>query len=169
MHESAFGKDWEHTRMNGARGNDVQGRAASAAGPAIGSRATRQKRAVAAALAGTERFTSAQDLHLRLRANGDRIGLTTVYNQLRALAAAGEIDAVRGDDGEIRYRRCASTTHHHHLTCRHCGDTVEIDLPETETRAEELATQAGYSAPTHTVEVFGTCPTCQTLTPTEGL
>src|SRR5271154_5124132 len=84
-------------------------------------RSTRQKRAVAAVLEASDGFRSAQELHAELQAQGENIGLTTVYNQVRALADAGELDALRSDDGETRYRRCASSDHHHHLVRRHSG------------------------------------------------
>ena len=81
-------------------------------------RSTRQKRALAAILDASDGFRSAQDLHAELQAQGQNIALTTVYNQVRALAEAGELDALRGDDGETRYRRCTTDEHHHHLVCR---------------------------------------------------
>ena len=124
----------------------------------VGARSTRQKRAIAAVLAASEGFRSVQDIHAQLRAGGERVGLTTVYNQLRALAAAGDVDVLRNEDGENLYRRCASDSHHHHLLCRICGATVEIDSHQLETLTENLAVEAGFSDVTHTVEIVGTCP-----------
>ena len=124
----------------------------------VGERSTRQKRAIAAVLAASEGFRSAQDIHAQLRAGGQRVGLTTVYNQLRALAAAGDVDVLRAEDGENLYRRCASDSHHHHLLCRTCGATVEIDSHQLETLTEKLAAEAGFTDVTHTVEIVGTCP-----------
>src|ERR1039458_5732239 len=95
-----------------------------AEGPGPRVRVTRQKRAVATLLDEIDEFTSAQHLHARLRASGERVGLATVYSQLRTLAASGEIDSVRGDSGETLYRRCGSPVHHHHLVCRRCGHPV---------------------------------------------
>src|SRR5881275_3040294 len=88
-------------------------------------RSTPQKRALSAVLEEADGFLSAQDLHAELRARGQRVGLTTVYNQLRALAEAGQVDSLRAEDGEALYRRCGSDGHHHHLVCRRCGRTVE--------------------------------------------
>jgi len=120
---------------------------------------TRQQQAVAVALEQTQSFCSAQELYTRMRASGARIGLTTIYRGLAALTEAGEVDAVRSDDGEVVYRRCAHG-HHHHLICRRCGRTVEVEGPSVERWATKVATEAGYVDVTHTVEVFGTCGTC---------
>ncbi len=120
-------------------------------------RATRQRTAVARALAGTEGFRSAQDLHAALR---DEVGLTTVYRTLQAMAEAGEVDVLRTDDGESVYRRCASDEHHHHLVCRACGATVEVAGPAVEQWADTVAAEHGFTAVSHTLEVFGTCRDC---------
>jgi Fur family ferric uptake transcriptional regulator len=123
-------------------------------------RPTKQQTAVAAALAAIEGFTSAQALHEILRAKGDKVGLTTVYRHLQALADAGAVDALRTDDGETVYRRCVGDEHHHHLVCRVCGATVEVSGPEVEAWATEMAKKHGYSNVSHTLEVFGTCRDC---------
>jgi len=60
------------------------------------------------ALAGTGTFTSAQDLHARLRSAGHRIGLSTVYRTLHALARDGAADTLRAEDGQHLYRTCGS-------------------------------------------------------------
>jgi Fur family transcriptional regulator, ferric uptake regulator len=122
-------------------------------------RNTRQRSAVSALLGEVEGFHSAQDLHAMLRDRGERVGLTTVYRTLQGLADAGEVDVMRPPGGEHLYRRC-SDGHHHHLVCRHCGGTVEVDGPAVETWAERVAAQHGYADVSHTVEIFGTCPAC---------
>jgi Fur family ferric uptake transcriptional regulator len=122
-------------------------------------RNTRQRSAVSALLAEVEGFHSAQDLHAMLRARGERVGLTTVYRTLQGLADSGEIDVMRPPGGEHLYRRC-SEGHHHHLVCRVCGRTVEVAGPAVESWAERVAAQHRYSDVSHTLEIFGTCPTC---------
>ena len=128
--------------------------------PSAHGRATRQRAAVAAVLADTEDFRSAQELHAILRDRGERVGLTTVYRTLQALADAGEVDLLRSNDGETVYRRCSSETHHHHLVCRKCGRTVEVEGPDVERWAEKVGAAHGFVNVTHTVEIFGTCPDC---------
>lgn len=123
-------------------------------------RDTRQKRALAATLDSSDAFRSAQDLHAELRSRGETVGLTTVYNQLRSLAEAGHLDTLRTDDGETLYRRCGSASHHHHLVCRSCGRTVEVQGPEVERWAERVAREHRFRDVAHTVEVVGTCRTC---------
>ena len=122
-------------------------------------RPTRQRAAVAAALDKSDEFRSAQDIHAMLRESGDGIGLTTVYRALQAMTDAGQVDVLRTDDGEAVYRRC-STSHHHHLVCRGCGRTVEVDGPAVERWAERVARDNDFIDVSHTLEVFGTCAAC---------
>lgn len=127
----------------------------------VGERATWQKRALSSELAATDVFRSAQDIHAKLRARGDGIGLTTVYNQLRAMAAAGTVDAIRSEDGETLYRQCSTDAHHHHLLCRSCGRTIEIDAPDIEEWAARTARAHRFTDVAHTIEIVGTCATCR--------
>ena len=96
-----------------------------------GVRATRQRAAISALLDNLDDFRSAQDLHDELRRRGEGIGLTTVYRTLQSMASAGVVDTLRTDTGESVYRRC-SEQHHHHLVCRACGSTVEVQGRQVE-------------------------------------
>ena len=123
-------------------------------------RSTKQRTAIAALLENVEEFRSAQELHDELRRRGEGIGLTTVYRTLQSMAASGQVDSLRTDTGEALYRRCSQGHHHHHLVCRQCGATVEVDGPEVETWASETAAAHGFSDVSHTIEIFGICASC---------
>ena len=125
-----------------------------------GLRSTRQRTAVAEVLSRVDGFRSAQELHDLLRRGGASVGLTTVYRHLQALAEAGHIDVLRTDGGEAVYRRCPTDAHHHHLVCRSCGRSVEVEGPEVEAWASAVADEHGFTEVSHTVEVFGTCAPC---------
>ena len=95
-------------------------------------RNTTQRAAILQVLAGTDEFVSAQDLHSALRASGSTIGLATVYRALQDMAGGGDLDTVRNQSGEVLYRQCEQPRHHHHLVCRQCGRTQEIEAPSVE-------------------------------------
>ncbi len=109
-------------------------------------------------------FRTAQDVYAQLRADGTRIGLATVYRHLQRLADRGVLDILNDSDGRVAYRLCSSTAHHHHLVCRTCGTTVEVNEPGVEAWAASIARQSGFTDVTHTLEVFGTCKQCRATT-----
>jgi Fur family transcriptional regulator, ferric uptake regulator len=133
--------------------------AKSNSGTPPGLRATRQRAAISALLENLDDFRSAQELHDELRRRGEGIGLTTVYRTLQSMATAGLVDTLRTDTGESVYRRC-SDHHHHHLVCRVCGCTVEVQGGQAETWAAEVAREHGFSDVSHTIEIFGVCEAC---------
>ncbi len=122
-------------------------------------RQTRQRAAVTEALEAQGEFRSAQEIYDIVRGRGDSVGLTTVYRALQSMAEDGQVDVIVRGDGESVYRQC-SPSHHHHLVCRSCRSTVEIDAPDVERWASEVAARHGYRDVTHTVEVFGVCSRC---------
>lgn len=125
----------------------------------IGFRSTRQRSAISALLDESGGFRSAQDLHGELRNRGDTIGLTTVYRTLQSMADSGAVDVLRTDAGELIFRKC-SDSHHHHLVCRRCGFTVEVEEPGVEEWAHRAGHAHGFTDVEHTVELVGRCAEC---------
>ena len=125
-------------------------------------RATTQGAAVRDALTAQEGFRSAQEVYASLRADGHKIGLSTVYRHLQALSENGAADVIHNPDGETTYRFCGDTTagHHHHLVCRSCGRAEEVAGRAVERWADEIAEKYGYTQVDHTIEVFGICRDC---------
>ncbi|RRD35621.1 transcriptional repressor [Leucobacter sp. OH2974_COT-288] len=124
-------------------------------------RNTWQREAVRAAMTNERSFISAQTLYDKLRAEGSPIGLATVYRSLSAMAEAGEADTINSPEGENLFRFCTTDKHHHHLICRSCGATEEIDAGEVESWAESIAAKYGYADPRHIVDIFGICEVCR--------
>ena len=127
----------------------------------IGQRVTRQRTAIGTLLDSVDDFRSAQQIHTLLADRGGDIGLATVYRTLGAMATAGEVDTLRTVSGESLFRRCARpSTHHHHLVCRRCGRTVEVQGPNLESLVRSIAAEHGFTDVEHTLEFFGTCESC---------
>ncbi|MBY0689172.1 Fur family transcriptional regulator [Microbacterium marinilacus] len=123
-------------------------------------RNTWQRERVRDALAGARGFVSAQSLHAALRDDNTGIGLATVYRALAGLAASGEADSLQSPEGEALYRACSMTGHHHHLICRSCGLTIEIEATAVEQWARETAARHGFRDAEHVVDIFGLCESC---------
>lgn len=126
-------------------------------------RNTPRKRALLEVLGAADGFLNAKELHGRLRAHlapqGLRVGIATVYMQLRGLAEAGTVDTLHGDDGETRYWLPRRDAHHHYLVCRSCSRALEIVADPLEEWAA-LGATVGFRDVTHSLELFGLCDRC---------
>jgi len=122
-------------------------------------RQTRQRTAVDELLSDTTAFSTAAQIHAALAERGDRVGMATVYRTLQRMSEAGALDAIRTDEGEVAYRRC-SRSHHHHLVCRTCGLAVEVTGPPVEAWTARVAAEHGFTGVSHDLEIFGQCAAC---------
>ncbi|MFJ4183819.1 Fur family transcriptional regulator [Kitasatospora sp. NPDC089509] len=125
-------------------------------------RLTPQRAEVLRALAACEDFVSAQLLHAGLLTTGSRVGLSTVYRTLTALAAVGRADVVRDTNGEKLFRHRPGADHRHYLICRRCGLSRPVDAAPVETWADHIAATSGFADVQHTVELSGVCADCRT-------
>ena len=123
-------------------------------------RRTRQRAALENMLEQTAGFHTAQQLHQMLHARGETVSLATVYRVLQSMAREGEVDVLRSQDNESRYRRCQRQEHHHHLVCRECGHAVDVAESVVERWASRTARQHGFTSVSHTVELLGICANC---------
>ena len=126
-----------------------------------GLRPTPQRIGVVAELQGVRDDVTAQGLHQRLRAQGSRIGLATVYRTLAALREHGVVDVLSHRPGELCYRLCADEHHHHHLVCTGCHRVVELADCDLDAWIAAGAAKHDFVATGHRLEVTGLCADCR--------
>jgi Fur family transcriptional regulator, ferric uptake regulator len=127
---------------------------------AAGVRPTPQRLLVLETLAAEPHDATAQEIHARLRARRNRVGLATVYRALRVLKGRGVVDELSHRTGESCYRLC-TPGHHHHLFCERCHRVEELEGCEVDTWVARASRAKGFRAASHTVEVVGLCADCQ--------
>lgn len=121
---------------------------------------TRQRLAVFESLARAAEFTSAEDLYHALRKQGYRIGLNTVYRNLRRLAETGRLDVFHDEGGKQLFRIRPASGHSHYLVCRNCGRSHLVAAEEIEEWVGRTAARHGFSQVRHIVELTGLCSRC---------
>lgn len=126
-------------------------------------RSTRARSIIRETLDSTDKFLSAQRLHELIIDQGEDVGLATVYRTLQLFADDGDVDCLRDSDGEMLYRKCVRDAHHHHLICRRCGTTRELEDLSIEAWADTVAHRYGFTSVTHTFELYGVCGDCQAV------
>jgi Fur family transcriptional regulator, ferric uptake regulator len=125
-----------------------------------GLRVTRQRLRVLEELAREPHDVTAQELHRRLREQGERIGLATVYRTLGALAEHGIVDTLAHNPLEACYRLCGEG-HHHHLVCSECHRVVELAECSLDEWLATAAAREDFVATAHHVEIVGVCGSCR--------
>jgi Fur family transcriptional regulator, ferric uptake regulator len=125
-----------------------------------GVRPTRQRLRVLETLAAEPHDATAQEIHARLRDQGERVGLATVYRALSVLREREVVDELSHRAGESCYRLC-TPGHHHHLVCSRCHRVDELEGCEVEAWIAQAAKVHGFRAASHTLEVFGVCADCR--------
>lgn len=88
-------------------------------------------------------------------------GLTepTVYRSLSFLTAQGLVLAAHVKNGQLVYE--IAEHNHHHLICRSCGKTREIDHAALAPLYQQFQDSTGYQINSIHVTFFGLCPECQ--------
>lgn len=129
----------------------------------LGQHASRPREAVLAVLAEQSDFTSAQTLYYRMSAQGQRVGLATVYRALHALEDAGLVDTVKDSGGQALFRARQGTEHRHYLRCRACGYNLPVTSPVLEHWAQTTAEGLGFTHVEHVLELTGVCNRCEPL------
>jgi Fur family ferric uptake transcriptional regulator len=121
--------------------------------------ATTARRTVLTALHGHIRPASAAEVHAQLRRDGHRVGLTTVYRTLHALAAAGLVHVFHVD-GEDTYRHCRYGPHHH-LICQRCRMVIERPTGELDALLDRVLAEADFVPDPQQADLVGTCGACR--------
>lgn len=123
-------------------------------------RNTWQKQAIDEVLDQSRDFLSAQQVHQSVAEAGRSVSLATVYRVLQSQVEDGVVDILALDDGQTLFRKCKTTGHHHHLVCRICRATIEIEAPKIEQWADNVGADYGFTDINHTLEIYGLCPRC---------
>ena len=126
---------------------------------ARGHRLTLQRMIVASALARARRTVSAQELYNSLRGDNPLLGRATVFRTLDFLVENGLAQRFEAEGHVHVYTSCAAN-HHHHLVCRLCGSTTEIDDTAVNQLIDAVRGGYGFSLDHDALDFYGTCAAC---------
>lgn len=86
-----------------------------------------------------------------------------VYDILRALTTAGLVRRIQPAGGPARFESRAGDNHHH-LVCRSCGTTADVDCATGAAPCLQPSGAAGFLVDQAEVTFWGACPDCQQST-----
>ena len=94
-----------------------------------------------------------------VRAEIGAISRQAVYDALGMLTEKGLIRRIQPARSPALYEDRVGDNHHH-LICRACGKTVDVDCAVGDTPCLTAATDSGYQIDEAEVIYWGTCPDC---------
>ncbi|OGT26187.1 MAG: transcriptional repressor [Gammaproteobacteria bacterium RIFCSPLOWO2_02_FULL_42_14] len=103
---------------------------------------------------------SAESIHQQLKAQGDDVGLATVYRVLAQFETANLIRRHQFDGGYSVFE-LEQGEHHDHLVCERCGLVKEFVDDVIEKRQFEIAERAGFQISEHQHTIYGVCKNCR--------
>ncbi len=130
---------------------------------AQGYRMTPQRLAILRILQEANRHLSPLQIYQRAQLAMPGITEATVYRTLNFLTKQGLVLAAHVGYGQLVYEIAGHD--HHHLICRACGNTQEIDHALLQSLYQQFQFSTGYRIDSIHVTFFGLCPACQPGSP----
>ena len=124
-----------------------------------GLQVTAQRLAVLKAVAARPHAT-ADELTDDVRSRIGSVSRQAVYDALGILVEKGVVRRIQPAGSPARYEDRVGDNHHH-LICRSCGLTVDVDCALGATPCLTAATDSGYEIDEAEVIYWGRCPECQ--------
>ncbi|NBV74573.1 MAG: ferric iron uptake transcriptional regulator [Methylococcaceae bacterium] len=107
-----------------------------------------------------DRHLSAEQVYKILLAEGEEIGLATVYRVLTQFEAAGLVSRHHFEGGNSIFE-LNKGSHHDHVVCMKCGKVDEFTDELIEKRQAEIAHSLGYTLTDHSLYLYGYCANCK--------
>ena len=127
---------------------------------AAGLRATGTRIAVLRVLAESRDHPRVDQVIDRVRAQGMAISTQAAYDVCDALFRAGLARRVEPAGSPARFEARVGDNHHH-LVCRTCGETVDVDCTLGVAPCLSPSDAAGFAVDEAEVTFWGVCPACQ--------
>jgi Fe2+ or Zn2+ uptake regulation protein len=102
---------------------------------------------------------TADDVTVEVRAEIGTISRQAVYDALGMLAEKGLIRRIQPAGSAARFEARVGDNHHH-LICRTCGKTVDVDCAVGDAPCLTAAANSGYRIDEAEVIYWGECPEC---------
>ncbi len=131
---------------------------------ARGLRATAPRIAVLDAIRGMG-HPDAEDVRAEVARRLGSVSTQAVYDTLHALTDAGLLRRIEPAGHPARYETRVADNHHH-LICRRCGATRDVDCAVGHAPCLEPGAGGGFLVDEAEVVFWGICPDCRTETDT---
>lgn len=101
---------------------------------------------------------SAEDLHIQLTNQGEKISLSTVYRSVKLMTRMGILRELELAEGHKHYELNQSQEHHHHLVCVQCNKTLEFEDVSINQHSIQQCQQQGFELIDCQLTITTICP-----------
>ena len=124
-------------------------------------RSTRQKQLILSILKDAAVPLTAREIYIRGTEKEPLLAKSTVYRNLEAMLARGELTHGRLETGESFYALVDEHAHKHYMICKDCN--AMLDLPECPLGylEKQLAETADFTVTDHVIQLYGYCCECR--------
>ena len=124
-----------------------------------GYRMTPQRMMILAAIGNSDDHISAEEIYSQVVAKYPNVNISTVYRTLELLKRLGLVTETDLGGGRVRYHP-AEKGHHHHLVCRECGATIDLDGSLLAPLKDALLREHQFIADLRHLAILGRCINC---------
>lgn len=125
-----------------------------------GLRKTEQRLAVFMAVQGTNRHLDVEAIACESRKRLGALSTQAVYDNLGVLVEAGLVRRIQTPGHPARYEARVGDNHHH-IVCKKCGSTCDVDCKTGSAPCMEPVANHGFIIEEAEVTFWGVCPQCQ--------
>lgn len=125
-----------------------------------GYKLTEQRRLIIEVFNESPGHHTAQEIFDMVKEKFNGINFSTIYRNLELLSTLEIINKLQIESGVSHYELCG-LEHHHHIICKKCGETREIDICPYANLGEEQLRAIGFKATDHKFEIYGYCSKCR--------
>jgi Fur family ferric uptake transcriptional regulator len=126
----------------------------------VGLRATSPRVSVLRVLEESHDHPRVDQVIDRVRAAGLSISTQAAYDVCEALSRSGLAQRIELAGGPVRYE-ARTGDNHHHVVCRRCGLTADVDCAVGAAPCLDPDDAHGFLLEEASVTYWGTCPDCQ--------
>ena len=131
-----------------------------------GLRVTAPRLAVLLSITGVGQHRDAEAIADAARARLGTLSTQAVYDNLHILEEAGLVRRIQPSGHPARYEARVGDNHHH-IVCRRCGLTADVDCAAGAAPCLEPSANQGFIVQEAEVIFWGLCPQCQQETQPE--
>ena len=123
---------------------------------------TKQREIILESLYNNQEHLTPELLHdvIQNRFPDIKIGIATVYRTLSLLEDSEMVTSLSFGAAGKKYE-LDNKNHHDHMICTQCNNIIEFVNDDIERLQEEVARKINFKISNHSMQIYGTCQTCQ--------